>query len=126
MGAFCTIEYLNSIGVDIINEKYFRDIIEVESLNIFNDKRVVNGEVLTVDEAFLKYVDDVKFLELFSILKLQYKNIDGKIVPKSREELLFDYDMYKNGEISLNGEINEIDFLYNYLINMTKTLTNNL
>ena len=111
-GAYFTLYYLNSLGVTILNEDYFKNIMKSEESNIFNDKRTINGVETTIDEAFLMYVSDAKYLEKFSVLNIQYKNNNGKLEPKSREEILSDYERYKSGELSLKGVATDIQILY--------------
>ena len=111
-----TIMYLKMLELPILNEQYFKSIMETEKEFIFYDVRTINGIKTTVDEAFSLYVTDASVLERYPVLNVQYKNNSGKIELKTREEILDDYEKYKRGEFILNGEQIEIQVLYDYLL----------
>lgn len=125
-GAYLTIWYLNLLGLPVLNEDYFKNIMKSEAMYIFYDKRIINGVEITVDEAFSMYVSDSEYLERFPVLNIQYKNNNGKIELKEREEILSDYEKYKSGELLLNGEVADIEFLYDYLLGNSKNKGNNI
>lgn len=115
-GAYLTIAYLNSLGLKCLNEEYFRGVMASEQEFLFNDARTINGVKTTVDEAFSMFVTDASVLEQYPVLRVQYKNNNGELELKSREEILDDYEKYKRGEILLNGTDDEIKLLYDYLL----------
>ena len=125
-GAYLTMWYLNTLGVPVINMEYFKNIMVNEEVRVNNDKRIVDGVETSLDELFSTYVIDVRYLEYFPILNVQYKNDNGKMVLKSREELLSDYDRYKNGELSLNGTNDDIEILYDKLLKSSKNKNNSI
>ena len=70
-----------------LNPQDMRNLAQKNYNLLFSDIRFLNGENTTLDILFDKYVTDTKLLNKYPILKLQYKELDGKIVKKSIEEI---------------------------------------
>ena len=81
--------------------------------------RKTNGIATTVDEMFLS-TNDVNSLYRYPVLNVQFKVENNTLVMKTEQELIYDYNNYKNGILKLNGNPNEIEYLYNYLIDSMK------
>lgn len=122
-GMNMTINYLNSLGVEIPDEylKNYKDSIEKDKRISMNQNRLYKGEVTTIDELFIKVINSVNnkkvLLQENPSIFIEYKVVDGVVVKKSKEELLELYNGYKSGIYQLNGSKEEIDYLFNHLLN---------
>lgn len=120
MGACLTLQYLNSLNLELDNSEYFINVMNREKNLFMNQNRVVDGNETTVDDLFLS-LNKVELLNRYPVLNVEFKVQDGKLTKKNLEELTSDYENYKNGSLYLNGASGDIEFLYNYLIeNMGK------
>ena len=117
-GSDFTKQYLESLGLTV-DDSHFEEVKKREMLLLNDETRTIKGVQTTVDEAFSMFVVDASFLALFPVLMVQYKNNNGRIEPKSREEMLSDYEKYKNGELYSNGNPIYIEQLYDYLLGRT-------
>lgn len=115
-GAILTLQYLNFLGLEHSKQDYFEKLMKREEQLFLDDERIINGERVTVDEAFSRYVDDGTVIKRFPVLGLEYINSNGVLRKKSRSELLEDYNNYKNGKLVFRGNSREIDDMYNYLL----------
>ena len=111
-----SLEYLKANGLQCTNSQILVESMKRDEALLMDDDRTINGVETTVDEAFSMFVIDVSVLQLYPVLRVQYKNVNGKLVAKTKEEILSDYERYKSGELQYNGTPEEIEFLYNYLL----------
>lgn len=119
MENYLTLQYLQSIGVSTNKEEYMKKEIIKEQELYFNLTRKNNKIDTTVDEMFMS-TNDVKSLLRYPVLKVQFKIENNTLIMKNEQELIDDYNNYKSGILKLNGNPNEIEYLYNYLINNMK------
>lgn len=115
ISANLTQQYLKMLNLDLSNCEYFKNVINRENQLYYNQNRTLNGIETTVDDLFLS-INRVDLLKFFPVLNVQFKEKNGIIVKKEVDELIYDFECYKNGKLSLNGSSADIEFLYNYLI----------
>lgn len=87
---------------------------EEELIN--NQTRKVDGKITTVDELFDSLNLEYDIIKRYPALDFEYKNVDNKLVRKTKEELLADYNSYKNSELYQGQNQIVIDYLYNKLL----------
>lgn len=115
VSANLTLQYLKLLNLDLSNCEYLKNVINREGQLFYNQNRTLNGVETTVDDLFLS-LNRVDLLKMYPVLNVQFKEQDGVIVKKDINELIYDFECYKNGSLKLNGSSNDIEFLYNYLI----------
>lgn len=101
-----SIDCLRSMGVTVpkefeegFNRYYhlFGDFVE-------NTTRIYNGEVCELDELFQKTIMDTpSVLETYPQLTFAYKVEEGKVVPKNLDDIVKDYNDYKEGKLKWNA-----------------------
>lgn len=108
--------YLEALGFKFVNNSNYEDKIKKEKEKLHCDERKLNGETVTVDEAFDKCVKEASWLSKYPILNIEYKNVNKKLERKSLDEIKNDYSRFQNGELSYNGKKEDIDELYQHII----------
>ena len=87
-----TMKFLESLGFKIDKTRYIKEMGLIKA-KMENNTRYVNGEEITLDNLFEKFiVDKPEFLEKHTQLTYIYKILDNKVYPKTEEELLNDYN----------------------------------
>ena len=130
-GVIRTYMYLESLGIplqDSIVNKMEQDLVN-EKLNMKNEDRKINDAYINVHKIFESILSTVPINKLtqFPGLVVQYKEQDGKLVKKTREELDKDYTLLCNN-LSDNAKIRayeqkELDTLYSFLnVDLTKSI----
>lgn len=120
---YYTVNYFQSIGVTVPNE-----IIQMANSNIKNfydnigseifQKRNYNGKSLLIREIFSESIyNHPEYFDKYPQLAFCYKKEENHIVVKTLDEIKQDYEDYKNGKLSWNGQPEEIDIMYQNVIN---------
>ncbi len=122
-GALFTLQYLDAIGLKVSNNNYFMEVMEREEKLFYDNERTIKGKSTTIDEAFSTYVTDVSLLNHYPVLKTEYKNHNGVLTKKSMEEIIEDYNNYKNGTLVIEGNPTAIEGLYTCLLGETKGIS---
>ena len=121
-GDLYTCSYLQMLGIDINNKEEINDQMNKELILIQHESRLFNKKEDTVSNIFDSLDKKSDIFEKYPLLKLQYKKENEKIIPKSLEDLLQDYENYKNGKALFEMSTEEADYLYKHLL---KDLKNN-
>ena len=96
-GIVDALNYFKALGIELLNEKDY--IAKKENLEskMYDQERVLNGEVTTIDKEFQKVIVNCpQALTKFRKLGLLYKVVDNMVVAKTNEELSFDLEKVLN------------------------------
>ena len=122
--------YFNNFYIDVPDN--FREIANERQdayIKFINSKdkyiRKYKGKNVSVYKLFIKCLsDNNKYLKLYPQLEFLYKIKGSQVVEKTKEELEEDYDKFRCGELSWNGDKLEINNLYKKYINDRKVSNN--
>lgn len=118
MEIMLTLQFLeaNHLTLKPDDQSFLIETMKKEEELINNQTRKVNGKITTVDELFDGLNLKFDIIKRYPALDLEYKNVDNKLVRKTKEELLADYNSYKNSELYQGQNQIVIDYLYNKLL----------
>jgi len=120
LGMTLALQYLNSLNLTLGDVSSLMEYISKNEELAFNNNRKLNGKSATINQLLLSANIPINFLNRYPVLNVEFKILDGKIVEKNIQEIINDYNDYKNGSLILNAKKEDIEFLYNYLINGEK------
>ena len=118
MQIMLTLQFLeqNQLTLKPDDQNFLIETMKKEEELINNQTRKVNCKITTVDELFDSLNLEYDIIKRYPALDLEYKNVDNKLVRKTKEELLADYNSYKNSELYQGQNQVIIDYLYNKLL----------
>lgn len=97
-------------SISALNEEMIK-----EEKNMENNSRMFNGHVTTVEEIFDSISLNMKDINNYPLLKLEYKVENGKVVRKSDDELKSDYNMHMEKTVD-EGARKQIEYIYKNLL----------
>lgn len=111
-----TINYFNSIGVEVPEEFYQMAIFGTEQNDDFienGNRTTENNETININELFVQMIaTHPEYIERFPQLYFEYKVVENIVIPKTLEEIKRDYENYQSGVLKWNGNHEEINNLY--------------
>lgn len=118
-----TLQFLgqNQLTLKPDDQNFLIETMKKEEKLINNQTRKVNGKITTVDELFDSLNLESDIVKRYPALDFEYKNFDNKLVRKTKEELLADYNNYKNSDLYQGQNQIVIDYLYNKLLEKVQT-----
>ena len=98
-----------------------KEEVEWASRFVGNSNRFYNGSLVNQDDLFAqKAMHKPELLSEYPQLGFEYINDEGILRRKTLSEVRDDYEKYKNGEITWNGDSNEISSMYEEKIAILK------
>lgn len=91
---YLAVNYLKSLGLEIDNEYALTlsSVVNNDLTNVADPFREIDGELVNINDLFKEFIEDRKdLLDKYPQLHYEFKEEDGKVVYKSKMELVDDY-----------------------------------